>query len=568
MTKKYVSIEHNIRNIMEKKMQKESGVDQTGLDASKLKTRARSTPGSEATKDQQSIPSEVPEKTKELAKDIAIEIPLALAGGTVIKNVGGAVIKRLVPENVRKKVGEGLVSFIKRRKGLATGAAAGAAAAAAMSGGNQQTPALTGKEASHIGVKTSASDTSHKRKKLKEQIGYGSGKFEGTPSVFMRPIPTIGPGHERSSEKNSSERKRNKQLRSSTLHSKVNEENVSRSKVDRKKIKNVARPDSDDPKSTNSELSRQAEIKTKIIDENIIKTIFINCLNEKDSREQHDRNWKKPKKRESVKKENNKNPLVVINPELKNEIQEQTGLDISKIRTRARSTPGSEAAKKQEPIPSEVPEKTKQLAKDIGTEAALTAVGGIALKGAMKAGRKLYDMAKARSVTKPPVPTTTPTTLPQTQSRVPAVTGATAATTAVVGGSSTLQGTSSATPTATSAPAIPPTPKEKPVTSPAAPSVKNPWEEEMGTTSPIKSTSTPSAPETPSAPVDKPTPTTSTPVAKPSRVERTSTTWQQRAFDPNAPEETFTQRSYEDGGKKKRKMTESIFLNCIKTLKK
>lgn len=79
-----------------------------------------------------------------------------------------------------------------------------------------------------------------------------------------------------------------------------------------------------------------------------------------------------------------------------------------------------------------------------------------------------------------------------------------------------------------------------------------------------KPTSPVSAPKSPSI---KPTPSSSTSDTgegpKGSRIERRSTSWQQRALGDEGPAETFTSRNYEDGGKKKKNMKESFLIKAF-----
>lgn len=79
-----------------------------------------------------------------------------------------------------------------------------------------------------------------------------------------------------------------------------------------------------------------------------------------------------------------------------------------------------------------------------------------------------------------------------------------------------------------------------------------------------KPTSPVSAPKSPSI---KPTPSSSTSDTgegpKGSRIERRTTSWQQRALGDEGPAETFTSRNYEDGGKKKKNMKESFLIKAF-----
>lgn len=310
MSKKYINLEHTIRIIAEKKMQKESGKDSSdkaqdftrtfvpsalglgdvspeerkAMTDAALKSAVKKLPPAakkelekpEILQKLEKIPGEVAkqQELENIAKEKAAQTPAGKAGEIAAITTGVAGLARGGLQ-VAKRVLNRSKKPSSLKKGA--GAAAGAAALDALSGGDGPTRGRTGVDATHgHRPTTGTSDTSAKRKsKLKEAIGFGSDKYEGVPSVFTKPIPTIGPGHERTSENNSSQRKRNKQLNSKTLHGDFSEENE-----DRKKIKNVARPDSDIPKSYKSELGRQGQIKTKIIDESLTKNIFISIIKE------------------------------------------------------------------------------------------------------------------------------------------------------------------------------------------------------------------------------------------------------------------------------------------------
>lgn len=311
MSKKYINLEHTIRIIAEKKMQKESGKDSSdkaqdfirtfvpsalglgvvspeernAMTDAALKSVEKRLPAAareqfkkpEIKQELEKIPEKVAnqQELENIAKKNAAQTPAGKAGEIAAIATGVAGLARGGLQVAKRVLGNRSKKPSSLKKGA--GAAAGAAALDALSGGDGPTRGRTGVDATHgHRPTTGTSDTSAKRKsKLKEAIGFGSDKYEGVPSVFTKPIPTIGPDHERTSEKNSSERKRNKQLNSKTLHSDVSEENE-----DRKKIKNVARPDSDNPKSYKSELGRQGQIKTKIIDESLTKNIFVSIIKE------------------------------------------------------------------------------------------------------------------------------------------------------------------------------------------------------------------------------------------------------------------------------------------------
>jgi hypothetical protein len=192
------------------------------------------------------------------------------------------------------------------------------------------------------------------------------------------------------------------------MHGAVSEEN--NSSKERKKIKNVSRPDSKSPKSVNNELSRQSEIKTKIIDEDILKEMLIGALKKK----------KKPP--------NSGVTGVEINPEMKTKgINEQ----ITPKLIKTSRTPGAQAFKVGKELPKEPP---KELAKGIIGNIPFVGTGvGVAtgeLRGSKEIGTSLAGdvaslaigpaariagraISKFGKYIKPPVGSTTGSTAPK-----------------------------------------------------------------------------------------------------------------------------------------------------------